>query len=436
MDKINILNILEDWNFWKKDLDSGFKRNFYLQKLKKFITTNQIIVITGARRSGKSFIMRQLAKELIEEEFGRENILFVNFEDPRFAKLDSSLLQKIFETYLEYLHPEKTPYIFLDEIQEVKSWEKWVRMMQELRKAHIIVSGSNAKLLSYELATLLTGRHIDITIFPLSFKEYLFFKNIEINNELDIINKKIEINRLLRDYIEFGSFPEVTISKEKGQILLAYFDDIINKDLIRRYNIRKPDRIKSLIMHYLTNISSLSTFNSLKKKLEISTDTIEKFSSYLESVYLIFFLKRFSFKFKEQEKSPRKVYSIDSGLANTVGFRFSQNIGRIAENLVFLELTRKKALNPNIEIFYWKNDRHQEVDFIIKEGMKIKEFIQVCWKLNELKTREREINGLIKGLEELRLDKGLIITEEQEGVEYIKNKKIKFIPLYKWLLIK
>jgi len=189
-------------------------------------------------------------------------------------------------------------------------------------------------------------------------------------------------------------------------------------------------------MHYLTNVSSLSTFNSLKKKLEISTDTIEKFSNYLESVYLIFFLKRFSFKFKEQEKSPRKVYSIDSGLANTAGFRFSQNIGRIAENLVFLELTRKKALNPNIEIFYWKNDRHQEVDFIIKEGMKIKELIQVCWKLNELKTREREINGLIKGLEELKLDKGLIITEEQEGIEYIKNKKIKFIPLYKWLLIK
>ena len=435
MNKFEILSILEDWNFWKKELDTGITRSLYLEKLKKYISTNQIIAITGARRSGKSFIMKQLAKKLTDEGLDKKQILIVNFEDPRFVQLDSKLLQKIYETYLESLNPGDRPYIFLDEIQEVKDWEKWVRMKHELRKAKIIVSGSNAKLLSKELATLLTGRHIDLTIFPLSFKEFLFFNNIEVKEELDIISKKIEINRLLKEYFEFGSFPEVVLSTQKEQILLSYFDDVVNKDLVRRYRIRKLENLKSLVMFYLGNISSQTTFNALRKHLSISTSTIEKFSNYLETVYLAFFLKRFSFKFKEQEKSPRKVYAIDAGLANTVGFGFSQNIGKVAENLVFLELVRKKMANPKIELYYWKNERHQEVDFVIKDGISIKKLIQVCWDINKLNTKKRETRSLIKGLEELKLSEGLIITGEYEGEEKIKDKKLKYLPLFKWLLL-
>ena len=435
MDKYEILTILEGWNFWKKELDTGIIRNLYLEKLKKFISTNQIIAITGARRSGKSFIMKQLAKKLTDEGLDKKQILIVNFEDPRFTQLDSKLLQKIYETYLESLNPEDKPYIFLDEIQEVEDWERWVRMMHELGKAKIIVSGSNAKLLSKELSTLLTGRHIDLTIFPLSFREFLFFNNIEVKEELDIISKKIEINRLLKEYFEFGSFPEVALNPEKEQILLSYFDDIVNKDLVRRYRIRKPEKLKSLVMFYLSNISSQTTFNALRKHLSISTSTVEKFSNYLQTVYLTFFLKRFSFKFKEQEKSPRKVYSIDTGLSNTIGLRFSQNIGKVAENLVFLELLRRKITNPKIELYYWKNERHQEVDFVIKDGISIKKLIQVCWDINKLNTKKRETGSLIKGLEELKLSEGLIITEEYEGEENIKDKKIKYLPLYKWLLL-
>jgi hypothetical protein len=434
MDKFEILTILEDWNFWKKEINTGVIRNLYLEKLKKNITTDQIITITGARRSGKSFIMRQLAKNLADEGIDKKQILMVNFEDPRFTQLDTKLLQKIYETYLESLNPAGIPYIFLDEIQEVTNWEKWVRMMHELGKAKIIISGSNAKLLSKELSTLLTGRHIDITIFPLSFREFLFFNNIELKEELDIINKKIEINRLLKEYFEFGSFPEVVLNAQKEEILLSYFDDIINKDLVKRYRIRKPEKLKNLIMFYLSNISSQISFNALKNHLLISTSTVENFSNYLEIVYLTFFLKRFSFKIKEQEKSPRKVYAIDSGLSNMVGFRFSQNIGKIAENLVFLELLRKKAENPKIELYYWKNQRHQEVDFVIKEGLRIKNLIQVSWDINKLNTKKREINSLLKALEEIKLKEGTIITEDYEGEEYIKGKKIKYLPLWKWLL--
>ena len=434
MNKNEILEVLEDWNFWRKDQDTEFPRLQYIEQLQSLKDSNQIIVITGARRSGKSYLMRGFAKKLISEGISKDNILFVNFEDPRFHRLDTDLLQKTYETYLESLNPKGTIYIFLDEIQEVSEWEKWVRTMHELKKANLIISGSNAGLLSRELSTLITGRHVDMTVFPLSFKEFLSFNNLEVNNSLDLINKKIDINRLLSEYFEYGSFPEVVLAGAKKQILLAYFDDLLNKDLIRRYKIRKTGKIKELAIYYLSNISTPSTYNSLKKQLLLTTDTIEKFSGYIESIFLIFFVKRFSFKLKEQEKSPRKTYAIDVGLSNQVGFRFSLNTGRMAENLVFLELLRKKSLNPEMELFYFKDERHRKVDFVIKESLKVKSAVQVCWNIEDLKTKKREIDSLIVGLENLNLKEGLVITEDYENVEYYKEFEIKFIPLYKWLL--
>ena len=434
MNKNEILEVLEDWNFWRKDQDTGFIRLQYLEQLQSLKDSTQIIVITGARRSGKSYLMRGFAKKLISEGISKNNILFINFEDPRFHKLDTELLQKIYETYLESLNPKGSIYIFLDEIQEIPEWEKWVRTMHELKKANLIISGSNARLLSRELSTLITGRHVDMTVFPLSFKEFLSFNNLEVNNNLDFVNKKIDINRLLSEYFEYGSFPEVVLAGAKKQILLAYFDDLLNKDLIRRYKIRKTGKIKELAIYYLSNISTPSTYNSLKKQLLLTTDTIEKFSGYIESIYLIFFVKRFSFKLKEQEKSPRKTYAIDVGLSNQVGFRFSLNTGRMAENLVFLELLRKKSLDPKMELFYFKNERHREVDFVIKESLKVKSAVQVCWNIEDLKTKKREVDSLIVGLEDLNLKEGLVITEDYENVEYYKEFEIKFIPLYKWLL--
>jgi hypothetical protein len=434
MNKNEIFTILDDWNFWKKDLEAGISRPFYLDRLKKFSETRQILVIKGVRRSGKSFIMRQFAKELVKKEVDKEDILIVNFEDPRFTELNTEILQEIYETYLEFLRPKGKPFIFLDEVQEVKEWEKWARTLHELNKAKIFVSGSNAKLLSKELATLLTGRHLDITIFPLSFREYLLFNNVNIKDKLDLISKSIEIKGLLRQYLEFGSFPEVVLSREKKEILLSYFEDILNKDLIRRFRIRKPEKLKSLAKFYLSNVSSLITFSSIEKFLGASADTIEKFSGYLETAYLLFFLKRFSFKVKEQEKSPRKVYAIDTGLANTIGFRFSENVGRLAENIVFLELKRKQVTNPELELYYWKDQHHREVDFVVKDGLKVKELIQVCWGLHRTETRNRELKSLLKAMEEFKLKEASVITEDYESEEEIKDKKIKFLPLWKWLL--
>ena len=435
MDKNEIIEILQDWNFWKKDLESGIERPTYLNRLKDFLKTGQIVVITGARRAGKSFLMRQLIKSLISDGISRNNILMVNFEDPRFTELDTKILQKIYEVYLEFLNPKGDVFIFLDEVQEVSGWEKWVRTIYELKKAKLVISGSNAKLLSAELSTLLTGRHIDLEVFPLSFQEYLIFNGLDLKDKIDFAGKRVEIERLFIKYLEWGGFPEVVLSGEKKKLLFHYFEDIVNKDLVKRHKIRKPAKLNSLAKFYLTNISSSVTFNSLEKFLSVSADTVEKFSHYFEDAYLVFFLKRFSFKVKEQEKSPRKVYAIDTGLANVLGFRFSRNLGRLAENIIFVELLRKKTLGENnLEFYYWRNSQNKEVDFIIKENLKVSKALQICWEINRPETRTREIKPLLKVMEKLKIDKGFIITQDLEKEENIGEKKIKYLPLWKWLL--
>lgn len=434
MDKNSILAALQDWNFWKKDMSSGIVREQYLSRLKSISETGYIVAITGARRAGKSIIMRQLAKRAINSGLKPESTLFINFEDPRLPELDAKGLQEIYEIYLEFLNPREKPYIFLDEVHEVKGWEKWVRTMHELGKANIIISGSNAHLLSEELATLLTGRHLDIVVFPLSFAEFLNFGNIEVTDNADMIAKRMELKRQLRQYMEFGSFPDVVLRTEKNEILREYFEDVINKDLIRRYRLKKGEKITALAKYYLSNIGCPVSFNSIEKFLGVSSDTINKFSGYLENAYLLAFVKRFSFKVKEQETSQRKVYSIDTGLANALGFRFSENIGKLAENIVFVELNRRISGDSNKSVYYWKDAQQREVDFVIKERLNAAQLVQVCWDISKPETKKREIDALILASDELRCADLLIITEDYGNEEIHGNKKIKFMPLWMWLL--
>ena len=204
--------------------------------------------------------------------------------------------------------------------------------------------------------------------------------------------------------------------------------------MLRRFRIRKPQELKSLARFYLSNVASLVTFNSLVKSLKMSASTVEKFSGYLEQAYLVFFLKRFSFKVREQEKSPRKTYSIDTGLSNAVGFRFSENVGRLAENVVFLELKRQQALNAGLELYYWKDVHHREVDFVLKDGLKVKQLIQVCWNVDDFRTKERELRSLKKAMAELKCKHALVVTEEYEAEETLNGSPVRFVSLWKWLL--
>ena len=434
MEKKELRAILNEWNFWEKELNSGVKRDSYLRVLSKMLPSQQVKIITGARCSGKSFIMRQMAKHLIASGVDKKNILIVNFEDPWFIDLDTNLMSEIFQGYLDYQSPKGKIYVFLDEVQLVPRWEKWVRMMQELDKANLTVSGSNAKVLSDELGTVLTGRHLDVTVMPLSFKEFLKFKKLEIKNESNLAGNDTEVRKLLQEFLEFGSFPIVVLDEEKRKALLNYYDDAVNRDLIKRYKIRKGERLRSLLKFYFGNISSPIAFASSGESLGMSAETTERFSNYIETAYLAFFLKRFSYKFKEQEKSPRKVYAIDTGVANLIGFRFSPNFGRLAENVVFLELKRKMYDNPFLEIYYWKSLTHEEVDFVVKEDTKVKELIQVCWSVEDMNTKKRETKALLKAMGEFKLKKGLIITEDYEGEEKVDGKTIEYVTLRKWLL--
>jgi len=221
---------------------------------------------------------------------------------------------------------------------------------------------------------------------------------------------------------------------KKTEVLLNYFDDLLTKDLLKRFRVRKTPAMKALVKYYLTNAANLVTFTSAGKFLQVHTNTIERFSGYFEDVYLIFLLKRFSYKVKEQEKSPRKIYCVDTGLCNSLGFRFSENIGRLAENIVFLALKRKQILDPQVELFYWKDAQHREVDFVIKHGLKATSMIQVCWNIRDEKVKNRELRSLHKGMKELNITDAVIITDETEGEEKINGYQVKVVPLWKWLL--
>jgi|YelNatPaOPRAMG01_1025707.scaffolds.fasta_scaffold28309_2 predicted AAA+ superfamily ATPase len=438
MERNEILKILADWNFWKKELNCGIERKDYVEKAMKFLQANMIVSLIGVRRSGKSMLMKQIARKLIESGIvNRNDTLIINFEDKRIVEGNLKLLDDFFATYIEEIKPTNKPIVFLDEIHKVPQWEKWVRTMHELEKAKILVSGSTSQLTKGELSTLLTGRHIDIVVFPLSFAEFLYFRNIQVSDKLDLITRENEIKSLLREYLKWGGFPEVVLAKDeetKKTILLSYFDDIIEKDVVERYKIRKREKIKLLAKFYLSNISSPITFSSLEELLHMNSVTIENFSSMLEESFLIFFTKVFHPSVKKQEKVARKVYSIDVGISNAIGFRIEESIGKLMENIVAIELKRR---NSTSEIYYWKEygkAEGKEVDFVVRENFNTEELIQVTYASKKEEVEKREVEALIKASEQLKCNKLIIITWDYEDLVEINGKKVKFVPLWKWLL--
>jgi predicted AAA+ superfamily ATPase len=437
MKKEDLIAILSDWNFWGKGLEVGIPRKIYTKKIDEilFSETNKIISIFGVRRAGKSFILRDVAKRLVEK-FGAKNVLYINFEEVRLEKTIETLLNSYY-AYLEIIRPTSKPFLLLDEIQEINGWEKFVRSLNEKNEAKIIVSGSSAKLMSEEFATLLAGRDISIEVFPLNFFEFLEFKGFSIKSYKEAIIFKSEIIGKLREYLEFGGFPEVVLEKNeniKKEILKRYYETILIKDVKIRFKLRETNYIEKLSNFYLTNISSQISFNRLSKILNIPVKTVERLSKFISTSRMLFFIEKFSFGARERLASPLKVYSIDTGISNVIGFRFMENIGKCMENLVAVELQRKFR-KPIHEIFYWKDYQQHEVDFVIKEGLEIKQLIQVTYASNKDEIEKREIRSLIKASELLKCKDLLVITWDFEDEIRYEDKIIKFLPLWKWLLI-
>ncbi len=406
------------------------ERKTYLKKLEEAFKTGEIVAIKGVRRAGKSSLVMQFVHSLIDKGLPKENTLIVNFEDPRFKELNLELLNKIYECYLDEFGIEN-PYVVLDEVQEIKGWEKFARFLHEAKKARVIVTGSSSKLLAEEYATLLAGRRVDLEVFPLSFREFLLFKGLKLNSELEIIKNRHEIRRNLYEYLEFGGFPKVALVPEtqKKLILESYFRDMLVKDVQRRFKIREIEKLEMLAKYYLTNISRLHSFNKLAKIFNLSVNSVERFSKYFEIARFLFFVPKFSYSLKVQQLNPRKVYSIDIGLRNIVSAKKSSDFGPRFENTVFLHL-----LQNNKEIYYWRDYSGKEVDFVIKEADRVKQLIQVCYDVSDYDTKQRELKALIKASKELKCNNLLVVTEDYEGIEEFKGKKIKFLPLWKFLL--
>lgn len=396
-------------------------KEFYFPKIKK------AVCVTGFRRCGKTFLLLELAKKI-----GKENCIYLNFEDERIP-LKTEVLTN-FSEIIKELKGHKKIVLLLDEIQNIPLWSKWTRRMLDTQDYFIFLSGSSSKLSSKEIPTELRGRAITLELFPLSFKEFLIFKN-------EIVEKctQSKILNLLREYLEFGGFPEVVLADPGKKYLLIeeYYKTFLIRDIFERYNIRQKVILKELVRLLLnsTYFSISKLANILKSAgYKIGKGTVANYLEYLKTSLFLWPLEIFSPKIKNRLQCPRKSYFVDNFFLSRFSSKFSKNFGRLMENLAARELFRKCALNPLLEVYYWKDYHQREVDFVLKENLKVKQLIQVTYASSKQDIEEREIQSLIKGAKELKVNDLLMITWDLETEQKINGKKVKFVPLWKWLL--
>lgn len=427
--------ILVEWNpWWEKELGLTLVERELIKNIEKWLERKEILGFLGVRRSGKTSLMYLLINKM-GPAISRRNILFIKCDDERVAK--ENLIADAIKTYKELINPKGKIFVFIDEVQEVEKWESTLKRIYDLEKnTKIFVSGSNFSMLKEDLAYKLAGRIAYFEVYPFSFKEFLSTK-LTAGDRISTLSRKEEIKHYLFEYMEYGGFPEIVLEKNqdfKKQLLQFYFDTIIYRDMIKRRSIRNAAKMEKMVNFLLQNVSNPVNFNRVGKNILLSTDTVGEYAKYLQDAFLIFSVPVFSYSVKAQEVNPKKIYCIDSGIRNIKGFRFSDDYGRIAENIVFIELKRRNFSNPSARIFYWHDKKQKEVDFLLMDNLKIGEAIQVCWDIKDLNVKSREIGGLLAAMDEFHLKSSLVITEDYEGEEIIGNKKINYMPLWLWLL--
>ena len=392
--------------------EKGLLRNVDFDKL---ISTKQITVISGIRRSGKSTLLLQLMQEYKEYSY-------MNFDDERLLNFSVSDFEELLSVFAKFT---KSKVLFFDEIQNIEGWERFIRRIFD-EGYKIFITGSNAKLLSSELATHLTGRYIKIELYPFSFSEFLSYHNI--NYQRLTSSTRSEIMSLFDDYLLTGGFPEM-IKYDDDEFLFRVYEDILYKDLIVRYKIKNIKQFKNLSQYLFTNFTNSISYNSLKSVLNIkSATTVQEYISYLEESYLLFELYKYDFSLKKQFVSNKKVYTIDNGIRNKVALRFSTDKGRFLENMVFIELRRRQK-----KFYFYKTSKNLEIDFLYNENEQV-HLLQVSYGLDDLKTREREIKAIVDAAGELPQTKNLLLTYNEEDTLVDNNVEIKILPVWKWLL--
>lgn len=388
MDEATIIGVLRKWNPWERKMDSGIPRGRYVDKIYPYFDRKEVLVLKGIRRSGKSTIVKQLIEKLIEKGVNKKQILYLNLEDYNFANdLEIKLFEDVLDAYRKYTGNRKRVYFFIDEVQKVKGWEKWVRTKYDLKEnIKFVITGSSTSLLSKELSTLLTGRNISFRITPLSFNEFLDFSK----------------TKSFEEYLQFGGFPEIVLenNKEKKNLLLSqYFEDIIHKDIIDRYNIRNAKQLKEIARYLVSTAGSKVSLNKLSKVFGLSKDTISMYISYMVDAYLLQEVPYFSYSAKirhDVAKLP-KFYVTDNGMIDVVSIKYSENRGQMFENTVLIKLLEKFE-----DISYW-SELKSEVDFIVdRMAMNVT-------ATNRL--HEREKRGLEDFIKKHKNFSTLIITE-------------------------
>ena len=384
------------------------------------INSGKIVSLIGPRRAGKTYLLYQLMSNIPDIT----DVIYINFEDER-LQFDAENLNLILEAYYELYPDKKEIYLFFDEIQEVNSWEKFVRRLYDSVSKQIFITGSSSKLLNKEIATGLRGRTVSFNILPLSFKEYSSFKDVP--SDLHSTKGKAVLIREFKEYMEKGGFPEIVNADSlfSQKILQSYLDVMIFRDLIERHEISNITALKYFVKKALSNcakeFSVHKVYNELKSQgIKISKDSIYEFIDFCEDAFILSSVSLFSESIANQ--TTKKIYSIDIALSRLVSFSLSKDLGRILENIVQIELTRKEK-----EIYYFR-DKY-ECDFIIKEKDSITEAFQVCLEFND-DNEEREIEGLKEAMNKFKLKKGIILTLDEE--KELDN--IKIIPVWKWLM--
>ncbi len=419
MNKTAVNDYLVEYS--KKEFPEMIQRELKIQHDKKFAKA-----LIGPRRSGKTYYLFQLMKDE-----GATESLYLNFEDTRLLDLDFRDIREVIRLHTELLG--KIPKnLFLDEIQNISRWEAAVRELYDTHKYHIYLTGSSSKLLSKEIATQMRGRSLTYLFLPFSFREYLKVRNFSTTKMSRDYTSILKHH--LRDYLEFGGFPDVVISQQKEKILKEYFDAILYKDVVERHNVKNLHLVNLIFKQLVNSFSKEFSVNALYQNFKsqgakVSRDTIYKYINYFEDSVSVFMLKRHSEKLRQKEAWPRKVYLSDTGFSKVI--KSSEDLGRLMENVVFLELNRKKNTKPLLEINYYKDPQGREVDFVLKEAGKITELIQVTYAIEPAEIRKVETKNIVVASKKLNCEKQTVITWDYEA----DQENIGYMPLWKWLLI-
>jgi len=393
-----------------------------LAELNTFSATPQVVIIQGVRRCGKSTLLAQFLDTLPTPACH-----YLNFEDERLVSFDVSWFSQLLEVFYEV--NGKLDLFLFDEIQVVEGWEQFVRRLHNSGNK-IIITGSNANLLSEELGTKLTGRHLNSELFPFSFSEFLRYREHQ-HEERDVYSaeKRSELHRHFADYLIKGGIP-IYLQTGLRQVLSSLYEDIIIRDILQRYRIDNGKLFRELAIYLVSNSTSPLTYTKLKEYFHLgSVNTVIKYLGYLENCYLLFFINPFSPSFKKQINAPKKVYVICNAFIDKIGFHLTDNRGVLLENCVFLELRRRfKA------IFYYKTHNNLEVDFLVQDESGHAQLFQVSWSLVDAKTRNRELAALSKAMEETGIQEGWILTQAETETINLDGKVIYVVPVYQWLL--